>query len=274
MENLKFSVFTKPWKDLSVWGLASFISDLGFDGIEFPLREGYQLSPENAHQLPQLVKQFEDHGLKIYSVASSTDEHIFSACAEAGVPIIRIMPEITLKEGYMESEKRARAHIESLIPLCERYGVKVGIQQHFGNNIVDSMGLLHLIEDIDPNYVGAIWDSAHDALAGQQPEFGLDIVWSHLCMVNFKNAYYKRVNGPESLQAEWQRYFTSGRLGLASWSRAADYLTKRDYQGVICLTAEYTDEPEVERLIRDDIEYAKSLFAKENKAWEQATSLK
>ena len=261
MENLKFSVFTKPWKNLSVWELATFISDLGFDGIEYPLREGYQLGPENAANLPQLAKQFEDHGLKIYSVASSTDEKVFAGCAQAGIPIIRIMPEITLKDGYMASVERARAHIESLLPFCEKYGVKIGIQQHYGNNIVDSMGLLHLIEDMDPEYVGAIWDSAHDALAGQQPEFGLDIVWSHLCMVNFKNAYYKRLNGPEALHAEWQRYFTTGRQGLASWARAAEYLNKNYYRGVVCLTAEYTDEPEVNRLIKKDIEYAKSLFA-------------
>ncbi|MFC5653800.1 sugar phosphate isomerase/epimerase family protein [Paenibacillus solisilvae] len=260
MVNIEFSVFTKPWKDLSVWALGKFVSELGFDGIELPLRDGYQLEPQNASKLPQLVKQFEEHGLKIFSVASGTDEKIFAGCAEAGIPLIRIMPEITLEEGYMASEKRERAHLESLLPLCEKYGVKIGVQQHYGNNIVDSIGMLHLMEEMDPKYIGAIWDSAHDALAGQQPEFGLDIVWSHLCMVNFKNAYYKRVNGPEALTAEWKRYFTSGRQGLALWTRAAEYLKKRSYGGVICLTAEYTDEPEVNRLIKEDITYAKSLF--------------
>jgi sugar phosphate isomerase/epimerase len=37
---VKFAVFTKPWKTLSVWELGKFISELGFDGIEFPLRKG------------------------------------------------------------------------------------------------------------------------------------------------------------------------------------------------------------------------------------------
>jgi sugar phosphate isomerase/epimerase len=258
--NISFSVFTKPWKTLSVWDLGKYVKDLGFDGIEFPLRDGFQLEPAKAHQLPQLVKQLADHGLKIFSVAGSTDETIFAACAEAGVPMIRIMPAMKLEVGYLASEKKVREQLEALLPLCETYGVKVGCQQHYGNYVSDSMGLLHLLEGFDPQYIGAIWDAAHDALAGQQPEFGLEIVWSHLAMVNFKNAYYKRLSGPEAVQAEWKRYYTSGNQGLASWPRAAEYLKKRDYKGVICLTAEYSNEHDVDRLVKQDITYAKSLF--------------
>ncbi|WP_284639364.1 sugar phosphate isomerase/epimerase family protein [Paenibacillus silviterrae] len=257
---ISFSVFTKPWKSLSVWELGKFVKDLGFDGVEFPLRDGYQLEPSNAHKLPELAKQFADHGLRIFSIASSTDERVFAGCAEAGIPMIRIMPSISHEFGYMESEKREREKLEALIPLCQKYGVKVGSQQHYGNHVTDSMGLLHLLDGLAPECVGAIWDSAHDALAGQQPEFGLDIVWPYLAMVNLKNAYYNRLNGPEAQNAEWKRYFTSGRQGLASWPRVANYLKQRDYNGVICLTAEYTNEHDVDRLIGEDIVYAKSLF--------------
>jgi sugar phosphate isomerase/epimerase len=258
---INFSVFTKPWKNLSVSELGNQVSGWGFDGIEFPLRDGYLLEPKDAEKgLPKLVQQLSELGLKIFSVASVTDEHVFAGCAEAGISLIRIMPDITHKEGYLASEQRVRRQLESLVPLCEKYSVKVGLQQHYGDNVVDSAGMLHLIENFDPKHIGAIWDSAHDALAGQQPEYGLDIVWSHLCMVNFKNAYYKRTNGPEAQQAEWKRYFTAGSQGLASWKRAAAYLKQRNYNGVICLTAEYTNEDEVNRLIQMDINYAKQLF--------------
>jgi hypothetical protein len=68
------------------------------------------------------------------------------------------------------------------------------------------------------------------------------------------------VNGPEAQQAEWKRYFTSGRHGLSSWPDAVKCLKERNYSGVVCLTAEYTDEAEVDRLTREDISYLKSLF--------------
>jgi sugar phosphate isomerase/epimerase len=258
---IQFSVFTKPWKSTPLPELAEFVKSAGFDGVEFPLREGFQLEPADAEKgLPKLVSFFADHGLRIYSVASHTDENIFSACAEAGVKIIRIMPEISHEEGYLRSVERLRTNLEKVFPLCEKYGVKVGIQQHYGDFVPDSNGLLHLMEGMNPDYIGAVWDCAHDALAGQQPEFGLDIVWSYLCMVNLKNAYYSRTNGPEEEQAKWKHHFTSGRQGLASWERVAAYLKKRKYEGVICLTAEYLAETQVNRLILEDIKYAKSLF--------------
>jgi hypothetical protein len=38
-------------------------------------------------------------------------------------------------------------------------------------------------------------------------------------------------------------------------------LRRRDYQGVVCLTAEYSDTTAVDRLIAQDIAFAKALFA-------------
>jgi len=260
-KKITFSVFTKPWKSKSIDELGEFISKLGFDGIEFPLREGFQVEPGNAEKgLPELAKKLSNYGLKITSVASNPDERVFAGCAAAGIPIIRIMITIDPDAGYMASEAKAKEKLEKIIPLCEEYGVKVGIQHHFGWYVQSAIGLLHLIEDFDPKHIGAIWDAAHGGLAGEEAEMGLDIVWSHLCMVNLKNAFYRRINGPEADEAKWERYFTTGQHGLISWRRIAEYLKKRNYSGAICLTAEYTDEEKVNEYIAQDIIYAKSLF--------------
>lgn len=262
MDNkISFSVFTKPWKDKTIPELAKYVKNLGFDGVEFPLRPGYQVEPEKAEKgLPELVKQMGEYGVKVYSVAASMDESVFAGCQAAGIPIIRTMAKIDTEIGYMASEENNRKELESVVPLCRKYGVKVGVQNHYGNYVGNGMGLRHLIENFDPNYIGAVWDAAHAALCGEDPEAGLDITWSHLCMVNLKNAFFYRKNGPESENVEWTRYYTSGRQGLASWPIVADYLKKRNYEGAICLTAEYSALDQVNRLIAEDIAYAKSLF--------------
>lgn len=259
-KNIVFSVFTKPWKTLTVAELGEFVSGLGFDGIEFPLRPGFQVEPDNVEKgLPQLAKQLSGYGVKITSVASVTEERVFAGCAEAGVPVIRIMPEI--KGGsYMASEKRIQEELEQILPLCKKYSVKVGIQHHFGRYISNSMEMLHLIEKFNPKHIGAVWDAAHSGLAGEEPEQALDIVWPYLCMVNMKTAFYRRANGPEADEAVWERFFTTGRHGLASWSRTVKYLQDRNFEGNICLPAEYTDEPGVNKYIAEDIAYLKSLF--------------
>jgi sugar phosphate isomerase/epimerase len=255
-----FSVFTKPWK-WPIPALGQFLSGLGFDGIELPVRPGYQVEPQNvSRDLPQAVKQLWEHGLKIFSVAGPTDEATFDACAEAGIPVVRIMASIG-DDGYLATEARLQREFDGLLPLLDRYGITIGVQNHYGRYVSNASGLRHLIEKYDPNHIAAVWDAAHNSLQGEEPDLALDLVWSHLCMVNLKNAFWKRLTDPEAAVAKWTPHWTSGRQGLASWPRVASELVRRQYRGTICLTAEYTDEAAVDRLIAEDVAYARSLFA-------------
>ena len=257
---ISFSVFTKPWK-LPLPELAKMVAGWGFDGIELPVRPGFQVLPENVERdLPHAVRVMADHGLRTFSVAGPTDEATIATCAEMAIPIIRIMVPIG-QEGYLASIERMQRELDALLPLLEKYGVAIGVQNHCDRMVCNAMGLRHLLWKYDPRYVGAIWDAAHNALNGEEPEMALDIVWSHLLMVNLKNAFWCRLNGPEAEVAQWRPWWTSGHQGLASWPRVAAELKRRDYRGVVCLTAEYSDEEQVNRLIAEDIVFAKSLLA-------------
>ncbi|HEV2473509.1 MAG TPA: hypothetical protein VGS41_12625, partial [Chthonomonadales bacterium] len=119
---------------------------------------------------------------------------------------------------------------------------------------------MRILEPYDPRYVCAIWDAAHNALNGEDPELAIDLIWSHLKMVNLKNALWRRVDGPSEQAARWEAFWTSGGQGLASWRRVADELLRRGYSGPICLTAEYSDHWAVDWLVKRDLQYARSLF--------------
>jgi sugar phosphate isomerase/epimerase len=259
-EGIVYSVFTKPWRAMELERLGAFVSQLGFSGIEFPVRPGYQVEPEQVEQLPSAARRLAAYGVRIFSVAGPTDEAAVAACAEAGVPVIRVMARVEEGEGYLHAEGRLRREVDDLLPLLEKYGVKLGIQNHCDRFVANGVGLRRLIEPYDPRYVGAVWDAAHEAVSGGLPDLALDAVWSHLCMVNLKNAMWMRVNGPEAEVAHWRLYWTSGRHGLASWPRVADELRTRGYTGVVCLTAEYSDQDGVDRLIAEDLAFARSLF--------------
>jgi sugar phosphate isomerase/epimerase len=259
MSSVTFSIFTKPWK-VAIPELGRHVSGLGFEAIEFPVRPGYPVTPDNVtEELPKAAKQLADFGVRITSIAGPTDEKTMAACAEAGVPIIRICVSVG-EGGYLATEARLKKEYESLVPLLDRYGVTLGIQNHCGHDISNAMGLRSLIGQFDPKHVAAVWDAAHNALNGEEPELAIDIIWSHMAMVNLKNAFWQRVNGPEADHAKWRPFWTTGRHGLASWPRVAKELKKRNYNGVICLCAEYNDEDSVDRLSMEDLAFAKSLF--------------
>jgi len=254
-----WSVFSKPWPDLPADQLGKKVSDFGFDGIELPVRDGFQVVPAEAERaLPTFSTVLSEQGVRVRSIASSTDETIFAACALAGVPLIRVMIPVD-SAGYLAMESETRHWLDAVVPLCQRYGVTVGIQPHHGRFVSDAAGLRHLIAPYPSQCIAAVWDAAHGALTGQPPEYSLEMLWSHLTMVNLKNVYYRRTSGFES-NAEWSPHYTSGRQGLADWSAIARYLIDRSYQGPMCLTAEYTARDKVDELIRADLEYAKSLW--------------
>jgi sugar phosphate isomerase/epimerase len=261
---VEFALFVKPWKWMSIPEVGRHVRALGFDVIELPVRPGFACEPEHIERdLPKAIKTLADLGVRVLNVTVSlplTDERLYAACKTAGVGMNRV---IFGRDGlgYWEAEAKARQQLEAAIPFCERYNFQIGVQHHYGSSVpINSMGLYNLLKNYDSRYVGAIWDPAHNALQGEDPEVGLEIVKSHLCVVNLKNAYWRQISGPEAEVARWEVYWTSGRQGRASWPTVAAKLKAMGYKGAICFSAEYTAEHEVDRLIVEDLAFAKSLF--------------
>lgn len=265
MTNL-FTVFTKPWPEKSLPELAQFVKTLGFDGVELPVRPGFQVTPEHVEkELPEAAKIFTNYGLKIGSIAGTTNDAMIAACGNAGVPLIRIMARVNMDIGYRATENNLRKEFDRCISLLAEAGVAIGVQNHAGNFIGSAIGLLRLIEPYDPKQIGIVLDLAHCSLAGEPAPIAIDIAWSHLLLVNLKNGYWQRIGESDTGEAHWKHSWISSKEGLTSWQEVADELKCRNYQGDICLTAEYSAPRDnhsvrVEELIAKDFAYAKSLF--------------
>ena len=257
----RYSVFTKPWK-MPVPKLGAHVRALGFDGVEFPVRPEYPVEPGNVTKgLPEAAKQLAEFDLGIFSVAGPMDEPTIAACGEAGVPILRVMATIGPDESYTEAETRTLREFDAAVPLLEKHGVVLGVQNHCNRFVNASVGVRRLVENYDPKLVAVVWDPSHSAIAGETADISLDILGPRVCMVNLKNAIYQRTNGPEAENVQWTTYWTSGPQGLADWPKVADELKKRDWSGVVCLCAEYADHDAVNRLTAEDFAWAKSLLA-------------
>ena len=268
MPDILLTVFTKPWTD-PLPQLADTIAALGVDGVEFPVRPGYQVEPDRVAQgLPEAVEAFRQRQLRIMSVAGSVDERTIAACGDSGIPTIRIFAPIDPKAGYAASFERYRRQFDAVLPHLERFGVGIGVQNHSGNCIGSAMGLLHLIEPYEPKHVSAVLDMAHCTLAGEPAALALDIIWPRVRgLVNFKSAYRERTNGPEEAEAAWRIRWTTARHGGFSWSELARDVRGRGFQGAFCLPAEYSDPggkpqrmgSDVLPFLRDDVATLKTL---------------
>jgi sugar phosphate isomerase/epimerase len=273
----RFSVFTKPWKTQSLDELGALVRDMGYDAVEYPLREGFQVQPgDGIEGIKRLGKILGKYGVAVTSLAAGIDVHttegkgevvgvneaVFAGCGEAGIPVIRICQSFNRDLGFSGNMDALRRKYDAIVPLCEKHRVTLGVQMHHGEaDITGSYDTLILLKDYDPRYIAAVWDAGHSGLAGENPRYALDSLWDRLCMVNFKAAYWYRTN-PAALaeEARWGVRWVTGPNGMCSWKAAADYLKSRAYKGTICLPAEYSDEANVERYAREDIKYIKGLF--------------
>ena len=255
MSDIKLAVFTKPWSD-SIEAVADRMAALGVQGIELPIRPGYQVSPDNVGStLPNAVKVLQSRGLQIASVAAPLDDAIISACGDNGIELVRSMVSIDLKKaGYAQTIAQNRARWDELIPLLDRTKVRIGVQNHSGSAIGSAIGLFHVMERYDPRHVCAILDMAHCGVAGEPIDLSVDLLWDRMPnLVNFKNAYRERINGPEEAEAVYRTHWTTGRHGAYSWSELVSELKRRGFKGWFVLPGEYSDPNGQPQRMGDDV---------------------
>ncbi|NEA32523.1 TIM barrel protein [Streptomyces sp. SID13031] len=245
-----WSVFTKPWSGLPGDELGKLVAGLGFTGAEVPVRDTAFVTPATAEaDLPTFVEQLRAEGVEPISIASDLSENAFSACAKAGVPMIRIMAPIG-PDGYAASVCRIRRELEDAVALVEQYGVQVGVQPHHGKFVTSSLGVLQLLDGL-PDEFKVVWDAAHDALAGDDPATTLELVKHRLGIVNLKNAKYLQTD------EGWKTWFGQADEGLSDWR--AVFANLEDYTGPICLTGQYSDPAvPVEDRLKADLEFAQA----------------
>ncbi|WP_210414611.1 sugar phosphate isomerase/epimerase family protein [Microlunatus elymi] len=253
-----WAVFSKPWAELAAAPLAALVGRLGFNAVELPVRPGAFVTPEHAEdRLPEFAKTLRGLGIEPISIASDPTPAVLDACAAAGVPMIRIMAPIG-DDGYRASVRRLRGDLERLAPECERTGIRIGIQPHHGAFVSTVLGVCELIRDLPPEFC-LIWDAGHDALAGEDPAYTLEQCGDRLGLVNLKNAVHRPIDDQQP--ARFRTWFGPGDQGLADWPEIIDLLRTINYDGPVCLTAQYTDTTpdEAADLAAADLAWARTL---------------
>jgi sugar phosphate isomerase/epimerase len=256
-----FSLFTKPWR-LPLHELGPLVRSLGFDHVELPVRPGCTVSPVHPRRnLGSAQAILAESGISIASIAGEPTAGLIAACGELGIPIIRMLVPIPDDQRFWPALRQVQHQWDALLPALEQAGVTLGIQNHCGRYLNHASHLWCAIGHYDPRLIAAVWDPAHNALQGEDPDVALDMLEGRVAMISLKNAVWRRRNDAAAPEGDWETYWTTGAQGLANWRRVAQELRDRSWTGTICLHAEYTQEHLVEPFIREDLQYARSVFA-------------
>lgn len=257
---MKAVLFTKIFPKDNLQGLAQRVKKMGFQGIEYPFRSGYQVEMEDAPKgLPLLVKAMREEGIEITVATADFDENDFSyveafyeAVSKAGIPFIR--PAYYFGElSFWSQLEVARKKLKSLAKLSAKYGPKTLLHTHSGSLLTCScLGARMLADTCSPKYVGIYPDFAHLSLNGEPPGMALSICSEYLSLIGVKDNRYVAGERNEKGELQYKVEWVPLKDGITDWTLAIKLLKKVKYNGPYVFHAEYSAEESSAELVIQD----------------------
>jgi sugar phosphate isomerase/epimerase len=169
--------FTKPFQNLNFDDTADTVAEIGWDGIECPVRPKGQIEPERASdELPKLVEALKKRGKEltllttgITSVSHPQTEPLLRTAAKLGIRRYRLgFWKYNLAKPIAEQLKEISAQLRDLAALNKELGLQAGFQNHSGRDYVGApiWDVWSMIRDLDPRHMGVCFDIGHATIEG------------------------------------------------------------------------------------------------------------
>lgn len=236
-------VFTKPFQSLSYDELAERVAELGFDGIEAPIRDGGHIEPHQVpDELPKLVEALRNRGLDLTVMASSINdprdpmtEKVLRTAAAQGVKRYR------LKYFHYDFSRPVAAQLRSwhdqlqdLAALNAEIGIRGVYQNHASERMMGAAiwDLAKVLDGIAPDQLGVAYDIRHATVEGGMSwPATFRMIRPHIDTVYVKDFVWGKQPQPENVP------LGEGRVDPHFF----ELLAEADFSGPISLHEEYID---------------------------------
>ena len=173
----KLIAFTKPFQQFSADDTADFVSDVGWDGVELPVRAKGQVEPERVEEdLPKFVEALRKRGKEVTLITTDVKNpsqplapKVLRTAARLGIKRYRLSFWKYAKDKPIAAQlDEIRAELRDLAALNKELGLTAGFQNHSGADYVGApvWDIWQLVRDLDPRQVGICFDIGHATLEG------------------------------------------------------------------------------------------------------------
>ncbi|MBI5775091.1 MAG: sugar phosphate isomerase/epimerase [Verrucomicrobia bacterium] len=169
--------FSKPFAHLGPKETADFVADIGWDGIELPVRaKATQIAPEKVEEdLPKFVEALKKNGREVSIVTSDITavnplaEKVLRTCARLGIKKYRLgFWKYAKDKSIPDSVAEIGVALKDIAALNKQLGLQAGFQNHSGADYVGASlwDLWTMMKDLDPKHMGVCYDIGHSTLEG------------------------------------------------------------------------------------------------------------
>ena len=169
-------VFSKAFQHLNYADTAALVAEIGYDGIECPVRKGGQVLPERVEEdLPKLVDALKQSGKTIeiattdIKEASPLNEKVLRTAAKLGIRRYRLAPwQYDLAKPLPPQLAEVKARLQDLAALNQALGLCAGFQNHSGAAYIGApiWDIHELIQALNPAAIGIFFDIGHATVEG------------------------------------------------------------------------------------------------------------
>ena len=270
---MKLVVFAKKFKEKKLEELVALAHENRFDGYDLCVRDEYPVSPANAPTtLPEAVKLMRGEGLDIPMITGAGDlrfpDHgyvrpLLKAMGNSAVRLLKIgyfsfNPET---QDYWEEIEKAKQALGQWERLAREYQVKICCHTHSRRNLgMNGAALAHLINEFDPDRIGAYLDAGHVVNEGAEFAVELAIVKKHLSIIAVKDVMLTRVetNGHGTKAPHW----VQAGFGMVDWTAVAKDLKRTGFNGPVSIHCEFQDaEADFMSAFRREVQFFREIFA-------------
>ena len=152
-------------------------------------------------------------------------------------PLIRIGAQRhDRSRPYLPQFLDARAGFAHLVERARDCGVKIIYEIHVGTIAVSASRAIELLNNFDPNHIGAIFDVPNMIRVGlEDSKMGLELLGPYLAHVHIGNATPVQTQRDATGSMHWQWDFCDLREGMADIPQIIQDLKDVGYQGYISL---------------------------------------
>lgn len=294
---MKLSVYTVSLPEYDIEQSVELIREMGYDAVEWRVDStaGIPLSMFPADVDPYTIRYWADNkstldvnnvmedclkakalcdkaGLEIVNLAGSigneeTLEQILEAAAAIGVKTVRgPMTAYTADKPFTEQLQAAREYLIRVEPLLKKHGIKMLLETHHGMITASASATMRLLEGLDPNSFGVIFDPGNMVFEGYEDYAkSFDMLGDYLAHVHVKNAAQNPAGENELGATKYSKDWMPLDKGSADLAYLVECLVKIGYQGALSVEDFSNELPTREKLEQDAVYLRKLLAAAQAK---------
>ncbi len=238
--------FSKPFAQLSPDETADLVAEIGWDGIECPVRsKAGQIAPERVEEdLPKMVEAMKKRGKEVMIVTTEITkidplaEKVLRTAARLGIKKYRLgFTKYAKDKPITATVREVGSALKDLAALNAELGLQGGWQNHSGADYVGGpiWDLWTMMKDLDSKAIGVCFDIGHATLEGGMSwPIQARLMEPYFVAVFLKDFYWEKTG--KGWQPRWCN-FGEGTV-------KKDFLTnlrKTAFAGPLCQHHEYKE---------------------------------